>query len=182
MNIFQTIVHLSHDELTIFWVTDFDNSLIVCKELLCFYCGVVDEWCANEFGCLPHGHVVLVEDKCEHAFVILNGATISEKLSQFITSHFLMKICYCCVGHQEIISPQMSTQSVGDDRDMERFSNTSLNHSGYHRKAADKCCGTYGLWKAPKCTPKKATGVNAKHKAEPPQSSLEFFPELVLAK
>ncbi|VDM64697.1 unnamed protein product [Angiostrongylus costaricensis] len=70
MNVFRNI-HLSHDELSnvrtfsqiskvsiyelllihkIFWVIGFDNSLIVCKELLCFYYGVVDKWYSKEFG------------------------------------------------------------------------------------------------------------------------------------
>ncbi|KAE9413786.1 hypothetical protein Angca_007813, partial [Angiostrongylus cantonensis] len=96
MNVFRNIIHLSHDELNklllihdIFWVTDFDNSLIVCKELLYFYYGRADGWCPEEFGYhmkerLPHGHVVLDEDGCEHAFVIRDGATIAEKLLQFI--------------------------------------------------------------------------------------------------
>ncbi|VDM64909.1 unnamed protein product [Angiostrongylus costaricensis] len=88
MNVFRNNIHLSHDELS--KVTDFDNSLIVCKELFCFYFGRVEEWYPKEFGfhmkgCLPHGHVALAEYGCEHAFVIRDGATVGEKPSQFIT-------------------------------------------------------------------------------------------------
>ncbi|VDM62091.1 unnamed protein product [Angiostrongylus costaricensis] len=71
VNIFRNIIHLAHDESckvrtfsqmseiaiyelllihNVFWVTVFDNSLILCKTLLCFYYGVVDEWCPKEFG------------------------------------------------------------------------------------------------------------------------------------
>ncbi|KAK6760219.1 hypothetical protein RB195_021637 [Necator americanus] len=87
MNVFRNIVHLSHDELI--KVSEFDQSLLINKDLVYFYYGKEDGWCPEELGYsmetrLPQGHVVLDEDGCEHAFVIRDGAVIAEKLLRFI--------------------------------------------------------------------------------------------------
>ncbi|KJH41528.1 hypothetical protein DICVIV_12500 [Dictyocaulus viviparus] len=87
MNVFRNIVHLSNDEFN--KVNDLDDTLVVNKELLYFYYGKQDGWCPEELGYLmeqrlPDGHVLVDEQGCEHAFVIRDGATIAEKLLQFI--------------------------------------------------------------------------------------------------